>query len=193
LRALSLVCGRYSACHPSTFLRSLRSTVVTRFVATTDALTPTSQRDGLFAHGLHQHWRVSLIIALGLPAIPPPTIDVSSGDRPAARRFGSSPIARFAGFVIFQQTRPTTPTESSSRRPSYLDSLCYGLVVLSPLLSTPPCCDAVTVRYRTIPHRTETDFHRSIPSPSQAHWNRLPAGKIRPPAGFPSGQHRITG
>jgi hypothetical protein len=45
----------------------------------------------------------------------------------------------------------------------------YGLVVLSPLLSTPHCCDAVTVRYRTILHRTETDFHRSIPSPSQAH------------------------
>src|SRR6266581_9371536 len=31
---------RHSVFHPSTFLRSLRSTVVTRFAATTDALTP---------------------------------------------------------------------------------------------------------------------------------------------------------
>src|ERR1700679_3797671 len=31
---------RYSVCHPSTFRRSLRSTVITRFIATTDALTP---------------------------------------------------------------------------------------------------------------------------------------------------------
>jgi len=46
---------------------------------------------------------------------------------------------------------------------------CYGLVVLSPLLPTPHRCDAVTVRYRTALHRTETNFHRSIPSPSQAH------------------------
>ena len=47
--------------------------------------------------------------------------------------------------------------------------LCYGLVVLVPLLSTPHCCDAVTVRYRTVLHRTEADFHRPIPTPSQAH------------------------
>ena len=31
---------RYSVWHPSTFRRSLRSTVITRFIATTDALTP---------------------------------------------------------------------------------------------------------------------------------------------------------
>lgn len=49
------------------------------------------------------------------------------------------------------------------------DILCYGLVVLVPLLSTPCCHDAVTVRYRTILHRTEADFHRPIPTPSQAH------------------------
>jgi transposase len=45
----------------------------------------------------------------------------------------------------------------------------YGLVVLVPLLSTPPLGDAVTVRYRTILHRTEADSHRFIHSPSQAH------------------------
>jgi hypothetical protein len=49
------------------------------------------------------------------------------------------------------------------------DNLCYGLVVLVPLLSTSHCWDAVTVRYRTILHRTEADFHRSVFLPSQAH------------------------
>lgn len=47
--------------------------------------------------------------------------------------------------------------------------LCYGLVVLVPLLSTPHYCDAVTVRFRTVLHRTGADFHRPIPTPSQAH------------------------
>jgi hypothetical protein len=49
---------------------------------------------------------------------------------------------------------------------------CHGLVVLSPLLSTPHCRDAVTVRYRTILHRSEADSHRSIFLPSQAHCSR---------------------
>ena len=56
--------------------------------------------------------------------------------------------------------------------------LCYGLVVLVPLLSTSCCHDAVTVRYRTILHRTEADSHRSIPSPSQAH-DRARLGRSR--------------
>ena len=46
----------------------------------------------------------------GLPAIPSPTISVSSGDRPAVRRFGSPPIARSTGFVLRSQTGPFTPT-----------------------------------------------------------------------------------
>lgn len=58
-----------------------------------------------------------------------------------------------------------------------LVSLCYGLVVLVPLLSTSHCYDAVTVRYRTASHRTGADFHRSIPPPSQAHERRRPAGQ----------------
>ena len=55
--------------------------------------------------------------------------------------------------------------------------LCYGLVVLVPVLSTPPRGDAVTVRYRTVLHRTEADFHGSIPSPSQAHERGLQAAE----------------
>ncbi len=50
------------------------------------------------------------------------------------------------------------------------DNLCYGLVVLVPLLSTSHRWDAVTVRYRTVLHRTEADFHHSGFLPSQAHY-----------------------
>ena len=148
---------------------SLGSTVVTRFSATTDALTPASQARGLLARFAHQHRRVSLVASLELPAIPSPTINVSSGDRPAVRRFGSSPLARSTGFASHSKARPSTPTESSSRQRPTRGRLCYGLVVLVPLLSTPPHGDAVTVRYRTVLHRTGADFHRSVFPPSQAH------------------------
>jgi len=46
---------------------------------------------------------------------------------------------------------------------------CYGRVVLVPLLSTPPCGDAVAVQFRTALRRPGADFHRSIFPPSQAH------------------------
>ncbi len=48
-------------------------------------------------------------------------------------------------------------------------ALCYGLVVLVPLLSTPHHGGAVMVRYLTASRRKETDSHRSVPAPSQAH------------------------
>src|SRR5712664_1214451 len=88
-----------------------------------------------------------------------------TGDRPAASGFTPAPT----GFVFRSQTRPSTPTESSSLRRPIRGRLCYGLAVLVALLSTPDCSGAVTVRYRTVHHRTEADFHRPIPSPSQAH------------------------
>ena len=114
--------------------------------------------------------RVSLIIALGLPTIPSPTICVLSRTVPAvagiARRdrlrlsLADSPnLADRIEFTCLCSSRP-----------------CYGLAVLSPLLPTLPLGDAVTVRYRTALHRTETDSHRSIPSPSQAHERRSATG-----------------
>src|ERR1022692_5120068 len=109
--------------------------------------------------------RASLITSRGLPTILSPTISALTGARPVA----SGLIPASTGFAFYQQTRPSTPTESSSRRLPLRGRLCYGLVVLVPLLSTPHRCDAVTVRYRTALHRTEADFHRSIPLPSQAH------------------------
>jgi hypothetical protein len=90
---------------------------------------------------------VSLIISLGLPAIPSPTINA----------------------------RPAAPTESSSRCPPAREDVGNGLVVLVPLLSTARCRDAVTVRYHTVLHPVRADLHRSNPAPSQAHLRRLPA------------------
>src|SRR5438445_4839780 len=104
-----------------------------------------------------------------------------TGDRPAASGFTPAPT----GFVFRSQTRPSTPTESSSLRRPIRGRLCYGLVVLVALLSTPDCSDAVTVRYRTVHHRTEADFHRPIPSPSQAHErDRLGRTRRRPADGI---------
>ena len=110
--------------------------------------------------------RVSLIPARRLPTILSPTIGGATGDRPAASGFSPAPT----GFVFSQQTRPRSPTESSSPCPR-VSGPCYGLVVLVPLLPTPPRGDAVTVRYPTTPRRRRTDFHRSVFAPSQAHWS----------------------
>src|SRR5713101_7744485 len=110
-----------------------------------------------------------------------------TGDRPAASGFTPAPT----GFVFRSQTRPSTPTESSSRRRPIRGRLCYGLVVLVALLSTPDCSDAVTVRYRTVHHRTEADFHRPIPSPSQAHERDRPGRPIRRPAEWSGDARRL--
>src|SRR6185503_2253337 len=104
-------------------------------------------------------------MAGGLPAIPSPTISATTGDRPVASGFAPAPT----GFVSSTKTRPSTPTESSSRRTASGAALCYGLVVLVSLLSTSCCHDAVTLRYLTALHRKEADSHRSVFPPSQAH------------------------
>ena len=123
---------------------SLGSTVVTRFSATTDALTPAGQARGLWARFALQHRRVSLVTSLGLPAIPSPTISVSSGDRPAVRRFGSSPIVRSTGFASRSKARPSTPTESSSRRTA----------------QRPPCVTDWSFSFRCSPPRVATTQFR---------------------------------
>jgi hypothetical protein len=76
------------------FPASLGSTVVTRFLATTDALTPVGQARRLSACRTFQHQRVSLITSLDLPTVPSPTIRATTGGAPAARRLGFPPIAR---------------------------------------------------------------------------------------------------
>ena len=112
--------------------------------------------------------RVSLITALGLPAIPSPTICGSSGTVPAVTGHPCRDRLRLSLADSPNHADRIEFTCLGSSRP------CYGLAILSPLLPTPHYCDAVTVQYRTALHRTETDFHRSIPSPSQAHERACP-------------------
>ena len=88
------------------FPASLRSTVVTRFPATTDALTPASQMRGLLARRTPRHWRVSLIIAGVFPAIPSPTICGLSGVRPAASGSGPPRQASPASSRLAHPRRP---------------------------------------------------------------------------------------
>src|SRR6185295_1125302 len=73
------------------------------------------------------------------------------------------------------------------------DGLCYGLVVLVPVLSTPPHGDAVPVQYHTALHRTGADFHRSDFPPSQAHERRHLAGPLPSPPPSPSPHRRPPG
>src|SRR3990172_851091 len=147
------------------FPASLRSTVVTRFAATTDALTTAGRFFGPLGH----ERRLS---PTGLPDYRGRTAGHSDSNHQRADR-GSPGCQRI-------YARPDRLRLSLAGSPSYADRieftadgpeavLCFGLVVLVPLLSTPPYGDAVTVRYRTVLHRTGADFHRSIPSPSQAH------------------------
>jgi len=152
---------------------SLRSTVVTRFLATTDALTPTGR---FFGHGGHEH----RLAPAGLPDFGPGTADHSVSNHrcydrgppgcPAIWLLAYRPLCRLR---LSLEDSPIHTDRIEFTAAVLLDNLCYGLVVLVPLLSTPHCCDAVTVRYRTALHRTEADFHRSIPLPSQAHERRL--------------------
>src|SRR6266581_4455359 len=113
---------RHSVLHPSTFLRSLRSTVVTRFSATTDALTPAvaALRPARGMNTVFGPPPVSLIISLGLPAIPSPTINA----RPAS--CGCSAI-RLGGLSPCRRLRRSL--EGSPRRADRIEftvSSCQG-------------------------------------------------------------------
>ena len=151
------------------FPASLRSTVITRFIATTNALTPTGRLFGPFSH---EH----RLTPAGIPDYCQRTSSHSvSNHRCDDRGPPGCPTLRLAAWRPLCRLRHsladspahTDRIEFTAAVPP--DSLCYGLVVLVPLLSTPPCGDAVTVRYRTILHRTETDLHRFVFWPSQAH------------------------
>ena len=151
LRALASV--RCPLFYPSFFHfpASLRSTVVTRFAATTDALTPASQRRGLFALRIHQHRRVSLIIAGGLPAIPSPTICVLTGDRPVAS--GSFPPRQASSFAsrLAHSRRPNRVHGGSPSGPPVLRTGRSRSVALHPAL--------LRRSYGSIPH--DSSPHRS--------------------------------
>ena len=116
-------------------------------------------------HSFGQRWWVALI--------PLPTPSIRHCSRLLNRRL-TYPL--LTGFASRSMARPSTLTESELTATCLIAGLCYGLVVLVPLLSTPHYCDAVTVRFRTALLLTGADFHRSILSPSQAHERRALLG-----------------
>ena len=159
----------------STFLRSLRSLAVTplpRYYGRSDSC-PSVAWALEVPNACSPRGQVSLIYALGLPAIPSPTICVSSASprHVTSRRVGPSghPLVGISGLRLSLAGSPLHADRIEFTLATPTGRRCYGLVVLVPLLSTSHRCDAVTVRYRTVLHRTETDFHRSIFLPSQAH------------------------
>ena len=85
---------------------------------------------------------------------------------PTVWLLASRPLYRLRPSLAGSPSR-TDRIEFTSK--AFIGLLHYGLTVLVLLLSTSHCCDAVTVRYLTAFDRKEADFHRSIPSPSQAH------------------------
>ena len=130
-----------------------------------DALTPAGRLFGLCSH---EH-RLS---PAGLPDYRGRTAGHSDSNHRRADR-GSPGCQRICA-------RPDRLRLSLAGSPSHADrieftaaphtgSLYYGLVVLVPLLSTPCCHDAVTLRYLTILHSKRVDLHHSVTTPFQAH------------------------
>jgi hypothetical protein len=157
------------------FPASLRSTVVTRFAATTDALTPARRLFGPFSH---EH-RLSLT---GLPDYRGRTAGHSVSNHRRNVR-GSPGCQRI-------DARPDRLRLSLAGSPAHTDrieftadspeaALGYGLVVLVPLLSTPPHGDAVTVRYRTALAAQEQTFTALSPRLLR----RTSAGNLPAPSG----------
>ena len=118
--------------------------------------------------------RVSLIIAGGLPAIPSPTIGATTGDRPAASGLTPAPT----GFAFRSKARPSTPTESSSRRrPTravWVTDWSFSFRCSPPRVATTQL-RFDTARFFTAQERTSTALS---PSPSQAHERTRPACRV---------------
>src|SRR5437899_6148071 len=139
---------------PSIFLHTLRSTIITRFFATTGALT-SSWAVLRPPRGMNSvvPKPISLITVFGLPAIPSPTIcGVSEGGGGFLQAAPRMP----EGFALCDRLRtalagsPISTDRIEFTLFIFIDERRYGLAVLVPLLSTPCFHDAVTVQYRTI-------------------------------------------
>jgi len=138
---------------------SLRSTVVTRFFATTDALTPAEPfvapcRGSLIHVTRTSHHSVSNHRRLSTRRVPLP-------QRWPHYFVRASPCAR-------RLARTTDRIEFTLAAP--FDGPCYGLVVHFQLLSTRGCRpDAVTFSYWPYSVGQVRDSHPAVPVRSQAH------------------------
>ena len=141
------------------FPTSLRSTVVTRFFATTDALTPT----GPFVAAS----RGSLIhVTRTAPH------SVSNHLRFSTRRVHSLYAGRIIlfGLRLFARRLAKTADRIEFTLPACLGGRCYGLIVHFQLLSTRGYRpDAVTFRYWPFSVGQVRDFHPAVQVRSQAH------------------------
>ena len=147
----------------------LGSTVITRFIATTRALSPVLL---LPAPG-----QVSLIHVLALPVIPPPTTPCAPALRPYfSFRAGlasdsSRPCGTISGssdFAHYSQSRQSHKAVSSSYRSALKAPLFCGLSVHFQLLSTPYHHGAVTFSYPAGSSAGER-LSLSVHAHSQAH------------------------
>src|SRR6266487_1711860 len=175
---------RHSVLHPSTFLRSLRSTVVTRFSATTDALTPAvaALRPARGMNTVFGPPPVSLIIS---PAIPSPTINA----RPAS--CGCSAI-RLGGLSPCRRLRRSL--EGSPRRADRIEftvSSCQGGRLLRTGRSRSIALHLALPRrsYGSIPHGSPPRGSGLPPLQPSAFSGAL--GQASPPAGPRGFQPRV--
>jgi len=138
---------------------SLRSTVITRFLATTNALTPaepfvTPCRGSLIHLTRTSHHSVSNHLRFSTRRVPLPQRWPHYFVRASPC---SSWLAKTADRIEFTSSAHT-------------GALCYGLVVHFQLLSTRGYCpDAVTFRYWPYSVGQVRDFHPAVPMRSQAH------------------------
>ena len=85
-----------------------------------------------------------------------------------SKHVGDPNIALTASSAYLVCFRLRLESASSPSLPAETSSLYYGLPVRFRLLSTPPRDDAVTFRYGVLAY-SDTDLHRAVCAPSQAH------------------------
>ncbi len=151
---------------------SLRSTVITRFIATTDALTPAGR---LFGRYRHEH----RLTPAGLPDYYAGTSGHSvSNHRGRDRRSSGCQrvLPAATGFVTRSKTRPLTPTESSSpRRPTR--AVCVTDWSFS-FRGSPPRLTATQLRFDTT--RLFTAQKPTSTAPSQRLLRRTSGDSLSP-------------
>ena len=114
------------------------------------------------------------MIARGLPAIPTPTIGATTGDTPGCPAIRLAPLARVTGFALRSQARPSTPTESSSRRRP-ARAACVSDWSFSFRCSPPR---VATTQFRFDTARLFTAQQRTSTAPSSCLLRRTSAGRM---------------
>jgi hypothetical protein len=162
---------------------SLRSTIITRFFATTDALTPAgpfviTHRGSLIHVTRTSHHSVSNHLRFSTRRVPLPQRWPRYFVRasPCARK-----LARTADRIEF-----TLSVLPDGRR--------YGLMVHFQLLSTRGYCpDAVTFSYWPFSVGQVRDFHPAVPVRSQAHERRQECRRSKPPGSGAQSANEVWG